>query len=202
MLLSKVGSTSSRSSRKPRSPRKTKKAVDPNEVTYSKPRRSGKKGYQPELTRANARSYAAWLLAKGMITAGAMTDKISQKGYAKADVREVVAEMQRMGYVNDAEYADVFFRNMIEFKTYGFYGVKMRLQRKVVPADEIDRVLEDFTEKKEKEIAMRFAAAHEGEAGDKLVRMLQNRGFRWPAISAVLRKLKKNFSQDTTEETR
>jgi SOS response regulatory protein OraA/RecX len=200
MLLSKVGSI--HSSRKPwqdRKSRKSTKPSDPDEITYSKPRTS-RKGYQPELTRANARSYAVWLLAKGMITSGIMTDKISQKGYAKTDVFDVVAEMQRMGYVNDTEYANVFFRNMIEFKTYGLYGVKMRLQRKKLPSKEIDRVLKKFTEKKETEIALRFAAAHENEAGDALVRMLQYRGFRWPTIAAVLKKQKKNFSHFNTEE--
>lgn len=177
---------------------KAAKPIDPNEVTYSKPRTSHK-GYKPELTRANARSYAMWLLAKGMITAASMTEKISQKGYAKTDVREVVAEMQRLGYLNDTEYANVYFRNMIEFKTYGFYGVKMRLQRKKLPQAEIDRVLKGFTEKKESEIAAHFASQHEAEAVDALVRMLQYRGFRWPAISMVLKKLKKNFSHSTTE---
>ncbi len=178
------------------------KAVNPavEEITYSKPRRSGKRGYQPELTKTNARSYAVWLLAKGMITSGMMYDKIIQKGYAKADVREVVADMQRMNYVNDTEYANVFFRNMIEFKNYGFYGVKMRLQRKKLSAEEIERVMKGFTEKKEKEIAVRFAEAHADEAGDKLVRMLQSRGFRWLAISYVLRKTNKPHTPDTTEE--
>lgn len=181
--------------------KKTKSAANSEEITYSKPRRSEKKGYQPALTRQNARSYAVWLLAKGMITTGVMLDKILQKGYSKADAKSVVEEMQRMNYLNDTEYANVFFRNMLEFKTYGFYGVKMRLMRKKLSTAEIERVLAGLTEKKEMEIALGFAAAHSGEAGDKLVRMLQNRGFRWPAISGVLRKLKKTFSENSTENS-
>jgi SOS response regulatory protein OraA/RecX len=171
----------------------------PNTRASAKPKKSEKKWakdkfgkWKPEPNLANARSYALWLLAKGMQTSELLRDKLLQKGYSKKDAAAVVAEMTEFKYLNDTNYADVYFRNLLEFKNYGFFGVKTRLLRKKLPAEEIQRVMDDFSEKKELEIAKKFVSEQERSSArtspEKLVRMLQNRGFRWSAISKVLKR--------------
>ena len=159
--------------------------------------------WKPEPNLANARSYALWLLAKGMQTSELLRDKLLQKGYSKKDAAAVIAEMTEFKYLNDANYADVYFRNLLEFKNYGFFGVKTRLMRKKLPTEEIQRVMDDFSEKKELEIAKKFISEQERSSTqnspEKLVRMLQNRGFRWPAISKALKSTLKKSNLDISE---
>lgn len=155
-----------------------------------------------KLTDEKAFSYAVWLLGRQMYTAELLKDKIKLKGYSRKQAEAAVGKLVEMKYVDDAQYADVMSRNFKEFKPYGFYGIKQRLMRKKIPNEEIERVMGDFTEKDERRIAARFVKQHAGEASDKLTRMLQNRGFRWPAISSALRKIRKAVpaSPDTTNE--
>ena len=148
--------------------------------------------WKPEPTLANARSYALWLLAKGMQTSEILRDKLLQKGYSKKDAATVIQQMTEMKYLDDVNYADVYFRNLLEFKNYGYFGIKLRLMRKKLPTEEVQRVMDEFSEKKELEIAKKFVSEQEKSSSrstpEKLLRMLQNRGFRWPAISQALKR--------------
>jgi SOS response regulatory protein OraA/RecX len=159
--------------------------------------------WKPEPTLANARSYALWLLAKGMQTSEILRDKLLQKGYSKKDSTAVIAEMAKMKYLDDVNYTDVYFRNLLEFKNYGYFGVKLRLMRKKLPTEEVQRVMDEFSEKKELEIAKKFVSEQEKSSSrstpEKLLRMLQNRGFRWPAISQALKKALRKSDLDISE---
>jgi regulatory protein len=170
------------------------------EITYNKFKKQKISVYKPAPTLENARNYALYLLSRQMYTAAIIGDKLQQKDYSAKDTELVVQEMKKLGYINDNNYADVYFRNLISHGKYGYFGIKQRLQRKKLPEEEIVRVMSALDAIVETNIALKFVEAQTNISSqkrsiEKLVRMMQNRGFRWEAISEVLKKFKNKFKK-------
>ena len=171
------------------------------EITYNKFKKQKVSVYKPAPTLENARNYAIYLLSRQMYTAAIIGDKLMQKDYSSKDTELVIQEMQKLGYINDINYADVYFRNLISQGNHGYFGIKQRLQRKKLPEKEITRVMSALDTTVETNIALKFVKAQTNiSSQEKIVRMMQNRGFRWEAISEVLRKFKNKFAKVTEED--
>lgn len=146
------------------------------------------------LTAANAgqlRDKALNMLTVRPMSRKELTDKLLTRGAAPAQAAEIADWLERLGLLNDAEYAKTVVRHYSE-KGYGPYKVKDELYRRGLsrdlwedalcetkdPAEAIDAFLR---QKLKGEVPEQKALKRVSDA-------LARRGYRWSDISAGLRR--------------
>lgn len=131
------------------------------------------------------------LLSLRMHTTGELQRKLKARGFKDQDIVPVLKELERLQFLDDQKFAEIFVDNLKRFKDFGFYGIKAKLLARQVPSDIVESVLaEFFTAEDETKIGQRVVAKLKKRGRDsyeKLARALQSRGFRNQIISAVLK---------------
>ena len=79
-------------------------------------------------------------------TAEEVRRSLARKGFADAVVEDTVAELERLGMLDDAAYARAFVRSRFEGRGYGPARLRQDLQRKGVDRRVIDEALEGLVE--------------------------------------------------------
>lgn len=140
-------------------------------------------------------NYALFVLNISMRTEGEMREKMQRRGYNPQVIDQVVAQLKTDKYLNDQQYAEIFLRNMKDFKTWGRYIMKQKMLLKKLPGELIEQVLADFTIEEETEIAMRYVQKQlkdlnllqdmPYEDKQKLKQRLVSRGFSFESIKFI-----------------
>lgn len=118
--------------------------------------------------------------------------KLSRKKYPVNIINEVIDQLVASKYLNDRDFAQMFAQNLVKYKTFGYFGVKMKLKQRGVPDKMAEEVLdEEMGVAEETKIARRAIGkklAAEVGAKDrvKMAQMLQRKGFRSQVIAAVM----------------
>ena len=145
----------------------------------------------------HAYNYAVYLLGLSMRTEAEMRRKMTLRGYTGDVVEQTIKRLYEDKLLDDSNYAETYLRNLKEYRTLGYYGVRKKLLEKQLPAAEVEQLLaQDFTAADElasgkkllqKELGADYKKSElTQEQKQKLARKLQARGFRSDVISRLL----------------
>lgn len=151
--------------------------------------------------KRTASEEAARYLARRMRTTAETEQHLAEKGYSPEEIREAVALLTELHYLDDAEYARVFFAYSRE-KYRGRLRIMRELRERGIGGETAEFAWEDFTAedgRSEEEVALTFGrkalalTEHEGapERKDivKIGKKLEQRGFSQDVIFRVMDKL-------------
>ena len=122
-------------------------------------------------------------------------DRLRQAGFSDELIDATIADMKRLGLVNDAEFALMFARNRMITKPVGEFLLRRELQQKGIgEADIVRAVAEAYKEKNEYQFAKELAAKNkkkqiridEVKARKRVSNFLMSRGFHWDLVKDVL----------------
>ena len=106
-----------------------------------------------------ARASALAGLASKARTTREIRDSLARKGFAEPIVEDTVANLERLGMVDDAAYAKAFVRGRFTGRGYGPARLRQDLMRKGVPRSAIEEALAELTETEDLGDAARDQAA-------------------------------------------
>lgn len=86
-------------------------------------------------------------LANRMKTKGQLEIHLQNKGYDKTEIVDVLGRCEEFGYLDDAEYAAVYFSHRIP-KGYAFQRIALELSQRGVSQNDIQAGLERFVAEK------------------------------------------------------
>jgi regulatory protein len=113
--------------------------------------------------------------------------KLSRKKFEKSDVEEVLDDLVEQKYLNDRDFAQAYAQNLIKYKTFGYYGLKMKLKQRGINNTIIEEVLaEELSIEQEKKIAEKAISKSSKKEKIKLMQMLSRKGFRSQAIAETV----------------
>jgi regulatory protein len=112
--------------------------------------------------------------------------KLSRKKFPLIVINDVLDELVARKYVDDRVFAQIFVQNLVKYKTFGYFGVKMKLRQRGVEDSVADEVLEEeLSLEQETKIARRAIGKKQHTDKAKLMQMLQRKGFRGQVIARV-----------------
>ena len=124
-----------------------------------------------------------------------VAQKLSQKGYNKLEISEVIKKLITMNYLDDSEFADIFTRDKIKVKKHGPLAVINGLKKhrisdetihntifKYYTNDSITDLIEFHLIKKNKLSTKTYF----DENKQKIISMLYRKGFSYEDINRVL----------------
>lgn len=138
-----------------------------------------------KLSSLSAKDYAVFLLSLRIQSEGSVREKLKKKKYSEKEIDEAITYLKELKYLNDTEYAGVFFENLKKYKYFGFYGIKKKLIEKKIPSKDIDKLLRNFSLKEEGEIAKRVLEKYRNKTAEQKTRALRSKGFRSDVIFKV-----------------
>jgi regulatory protein len=126
-----------------------------------------------------------------------LEQKLQQRGFESNIIDAVIAECERLDYINDSRTARVYI-SQLKRKCFGKRYIRMALKKKRLGRTAIEKILpESYSEADERENAgrllekkkERFARETDPhKKSDKIYRFLYSRGFS----TAVIRSLRRN----------
>lgn len=134
-----------------------------------------------------------------------LSKKLARKEYGPQVVEGVLSDLERLGYLNDAEYAKARATSAAKHKHHGIRRAKIELMRKGVDADTADEALADVYDTHDslavarelaRKQAPRLAKLEPLAARRRLVGMLQRRGFEYEQIKPVVDEVLGGHSDD------
>ncbi len=165
----------------------------------------GKELSDEELSSLRAASSAASAKARALRILGArqlskkeMTDKLLSKGETEKDTAEAVDFLERIGALDDKEYAAVIVRHYAA-KGYGGRRIRDELYKRGVPRDLWEDALSEMPEEKsalDSIIASRAKGSMDRKELKKLTDMLMRRGFSWDEIKEALERNRVNADEE------
>ena len=133
---------------------------------------------------------AVRLLAVRLHTTGELYQKLKQRGFKDADIRDVLRQLEEQKFLDDQRFAEIFVDNLKRYKDFGYYGIKAKLlQRKIDNAVISAALAEFFTMEEELSVARRFIGKLRKQGRkeiEKQMRSLAGKGFRGEVIRKVL----------------
>lgn len=77
---------------------------------------------------------AALKLLKNRQTRLQLTQKLYKKGFPRSVIDEVCDKMERLGYLNDTDYAEAFVHDCVLIYRYGPLKIRQALYRRGIPS--------------------------------------------------------------------
>jgi regulatory protein len=113
--------------------------------------------------------------------------KLLRKKFDKSNIERVLNELVDQKYLNDRDFAQSFAQNLIKYKTFGYYGIKMKLKQRGIPDALAEEILgEELDLEKEKSIARKAIGKSGKKEKIKLMQMLNRKGFRGQVIASTV----------------
>ena len=148
---------------------------------------------------ASAQQSAFRLLARRDHSRQELMRKLAAKGFAAAEIEEVLRSLAARGLLDDARYAEHFARSLAESKFFGPKQISQKLFQKGIPADLIQQVLQTTEEslpskeRLQRVLKSKLKNRNPGQLPPKEKRKLGNflyqRGFLWEQISEAFQEL-------------
>src|SRR3989344_2663803 len=112
----------------------------------------------------NAYEKAVGLLKIRPHYSGELAKKLTLRCFKRQEVDEVINRLHDSGMLNDAQFAEAFLANLIRFKTFGFYGLKVKLMQRGMASQDAEVLLkENLSLEQEQEIAERLLEKLQGK---------------------------------------
>ena len=149
--------------------------------------------YEEEFSKA--KNYVYRILARRMYTSKEIRNKLVEREYVDEIIRDVIATMERYGYVNDENYAEEWIRSRMKSKPKGKIALRQELARKGVHKSIIENALDEaFDESRESDMALELARQkarsyskdEPAAARRKLQSFLLRRGFNYETVKNAI----------------
>ena len=135
-----------------------------------------------------ARQSALGLLSRAPHTRRGLASKLRARGFDQEAVRQAVARMIELGYLDDRSFAESWMRFRLPHRREGSKALFLGLVRRGVPRDIAEEVVREMcTDDAEMESARLLV---EGLAPGAAARRLAGRGFRARIIAGILKEMK------------
>ena len=151
--------------------------------------------------RKTAQEYAAYLLGVRMYSTAELRRKMYDREYSSAEIRAVIEDFTRKGYLNDALYAENLCQNLTA-RGDGKRKIAGKLRSKGIDPEligEVLRKLEDDLPEEEaawqalqKKRSALLRESEEQKRREKAVRYLAGRGFSASAAFSAWDRFRKN----------
>jgi regulatory protein len=147
-----------------------------------------------------ARERILKLLSVRARSSGELRDRLIREGHDAESVDGALNRLERVGLVNDCEFARNYVRSLMVRKPSGKAGLLFRLRKYKVDATIArDAIEEAYSDSSEEELARdilddRYPGLERLEyevAARRIASLLKRRGFGPPAISSVLEELRR-----------
>lgn len=123
--------------------------------------------------------------------------KLAGSGFSPAVIKQVLARITELGYLNDHDFAFTYGRSCMEHKLWGPTRIKDALLKKGVASGIISSVLEELSREHDlsslarRALESRFPPAELGRplqphTRKKAIGLLLRKGFSWNIIAAVI----------------
>ncbi len=146
---------------------------------------------QLESEKTTALDKALMHITSSMKTEKEIRDHLKRKGYLKDVCDHVIEKMKEYGFLNDGEYAKVFAESAK--KREGKRMIALKLRRKGVDEDEIERALDELTVEEEAaaQILNKYMRGKtpDRETLSKAYRHLLNKGYDYEIAKHALQTL-------------
>ena len=144
---------------------------------------------------AGLREKAVSLLTGRMMSAGQLREKLLTKGGTEAQVREILDWAERIGLLNDEEYAKALVRHY-QAKGYGIYKIKDELYRRQVPREYWEEALAGLEEPDDsirRFLERKLTDPQDRKQVKKVSDALIRRGFTWGQVSAGIESFRRDY---------
>ena len=138
---------------------------------------------------------AAKLIASRLHSAAELRRKLARKEFGPAVIDSVIADLSRMGYLDDAAFAKAKASSAARYKQHGKRRAKTELLRAGVSGDVADAALDEVYDRNDSLAVARELARKQAPrlkkldlqvARRRLMGMLQRRGFEYDEIKQVV----------------
>lgn len=146
-----------------------------------------------------ALAFALKLLGMYARSTKEMGDKLADKHFDMNICAKVLAELERMGYLNDAEYARTWMRHQLENRPCGSMLCRKKLHEKGIPEEYINQAISEALPR-ERELDIARALAREKQASvtdlprekqaQRVGQYLQGKGIGGEIIFEILHEMK------------
>ena len=134
---------------------------------------------------AGLREKAVSLLTGRLMSTGTLREKLLAKGGSEAQVQEILDWAERIGLLNDEEYAKALVRHY-QAKGYGIYKIKDELYRRQVPREYWEEALAGLEEPDDsirRFLERKLIDPQDRKQVKKVSDALIRRGFTWGQVS-------------------
>ncbi len=138
-------------------------------------------------SKLSCQDYALFLLSLRAQSTATLKEKLQRKAYQAAEISAAIKRLTELSYLNDDQFAQIFFDNLKKYKGFGYFGIKKKLMLKKIGNPVIERLLKSLSLKEETEIAQRQLARQKSKTYEQKARMLQAKGFRPAVIFQVVK---------------
>ena len=144
---------------------------------------------------SKAKNYIYRILARRMYTSKEIRRKLAERGYIDEIIQDVIATMERYGYVNDSFYAEEWVRSRMKSKPKGKIALRQELTRKGIDKSIVEETLSQaFDDSTESDMALDLARRKIGSYGKddpavakrKLQGFLLRRGFGYGTVKDAI----------------
>lgn len=135
-----------------------------------------------------AREVALKWLAKRMRTTNEVRTHLNKKGFSPDDIDAAIVYLNDQGFLDDANYAELFIRDKCRFSPCGRYKLYEGLRLKGIAKGQIQSALQEhFPPEIEKEMAEQLVRKQQkrGRSRIQVMRYLQSKGFSADAIQVT-----------------
>lgn len=142
-----------------------------------------------------AKAKALDILSRKSISSRCLCDELAKKGYDSIVIREVIGELEELGYIDDYSYTLMFLEHAAE-KMWGKRKIVYELTNKGVDMNTIEDAMSEFELPGAREVADAIRTRYAGEdLGDfkvkqRIMRFFASRGFEISAVEDALRIIK------------
>ena len=137
----------------------------------------------------SAYNQALKYLSSKMYSSEDLRSKLLAKKFEPTEVEEVIAELEKTGLIDDLAYGKTYLRNLISYRSFGYYGIRQKLIQKKLPRDLVDRLLKaNLSVDIEETVARRFLEKYTSlrRTKESKVQSLRQKGFRTEVILKVI----------------
>jgi regulatory protein len=152
-----------------------------------------------KISRQQAMNTAVRILTHRDHSRYELKQKLQQRGFGSSVIDTVIAECERLNYINDPRTAHLYILQL-KNKRYGKRYIRMALKKKRLNSKAIENtLLQNYSEADERENASKLLEkkreAFERQTdpqkkSDKIYRFLYSRGYSKDVITALIRDLK------------
>ena len=116
--------------------------------------------------------------------------KLKIRHFREEDIEKTLKHLISLGLIDDARFAEVFLDNLIQYKSWGFYGLLSKLLARGIDRNMAEQlVYENLSLEKEEQIARRLIGKKNQNNPMKTAQSLKSRGFRTEVISRIVKDL-------------
>ena len=157
---------------------------------------------------SSAKRVALRFLAHRPRTKKEIRDKLREKEFAEPEIKQTIENLERVGLLNDTEFARMYVRDALAAKPTGRMLLKRKLLMLGVEKSTVDETLQNaFADIDEREAALdagrKFLrksisvrkAGHEANLRHRLASFLTRRGYSWETIEPTLKALLKESDE-------